>query len=81
MYGIPNMKLDKREVVLRRARSSWSRRASSSSATPNVGDNVEAQLLLRDFDAIVLCTGATQPRDLPVEGREPRRASTSRWTS
>jgi glutamate synthase (NADPH/NADH) small chain len=34
-----------------------------------VGDNVEAQLLLRDFDATVLCTGATQPRDLPIEGR------------
>ena len=36
----------------------------------NVGDNVEAQLLLKDFDAIVICTGATQPRDLPVEGRK-----------
>jgi glutamate synthase (NADPH/NADH) small chain len=35
----------------------------------SVGDNVEAQLLLRDFDATVLCTGATQPRDLGVEGR------------
>jgi glutamate synthase (NADPH/NADH) small chain len=30
---------------------------------------VEAQLLRKDFDAIVICTGATQPRDLPVEGR------------
>jgi glutamate synthase (NADPH/NADH) small chain len=35
----------------------------------NVGDNVEAQLLLRDFDATVLCTGATRPRDLVLEGR------------
>jgi glutamate synthase (NADPH/NADH) small chain len=35
----------------------------------NVGENVEAQLLLRDFDATVICTGATQPRDLPIEGR------------
>ena len=34
-----------------------------------VGENVEAQLLRKDFDAIVICTGATQPRDLPVEGR------------
>ena len=24
----------------------------------------------KDFDAIVICTGATQPRDLPVEGRK-----------
>src|SRR4029434_3087329 len=35
----------------------------------NVGENVEPQLLVRDFDATVLCTGATKPRDLPVEGR------------
>jgi len=35
----------------------------------SVGDNVEAQLLLRDFDATVICTGATQPRDLIVDGR------------
>jgi glutamate synthase (NADPH/NADH) small chain len=34
----------------------------------NVGDNVEADLLLKDFDATVICTGATQPRDLPIEG-------------
>ena len=36
----------------------------------NVGENVEAQLLLRDFDATVICTGATQPRDLRIEGRD-----------
>jgi glutamate synthase (NADPH/NADH) small chain len=36
----------------------------------HVGDNVEAQLLRKDFDALVLCTGATQPRDLAVDGRK-----------
>jgi glutamate synthase (NADPH) small chain len=36
----------------------------------NVGENVEGPLLLRDFDALVLCTGATQARELPVAGRE-----------
>jgi glutamate synthase (NADPH/NADH) small chain len=35
-----------------------------------VGENVEAELLRKDFDAIVVCTGATVPRDLKVEGRE-----------
>ena len=45
----------------------------------SVGDNVEAQLLLRDFDATVLCTGATQPRDLADRGPRTRRACTSRW--
>jgi glutamate synthase (NADPH/NADH) small chain len=68
MYGIPNMKLDKREVVMRRL-DLMEQSGIKFVCNANVGDNVEAQLLLRDFDATVLCTGATQPRDLPVEGR------------
>jgi len=35
----------------------------------NVGDNVEPQIFLKEYAATVICTGATQPRDLPVEGR------------
>jgi glutamate synthase (NADPH/NADH) small chain len=35
----------------------------------NVGDNVEPQIFLKEFAATVLCVGATQPRDLPIEGR------------
>jgi glutamate synthase (NADPH/NADH) small chain len=68
MYGIPNMKLDKREVVERRLKM-MEREGIKFICNANVGENVEAQLLRKDFDAIVLCTGATQPRDLPVEGR------------
>jgi glutamate synthase (NADPH/NADH) small chain len=68
MYGIPNMKLDKREVVLRRT-ALMEQAGVRFICNASVGDNVEAQLLLRDFDATVLCTGATQPRDLAVEGR------------
>ena len=34
-----------------------------------VGVNYPAQTLLKEFDAVVLCTGATKPRDLPIEGR------------
>ena len=69
MYGIPNMKLDKREVVMRRIEL-MEQSGIKFLCNANVGDNVEAQLLLRDFDATVVCTGATQPRDLPVEGRK-----------
>jgi glutamate synthase (NADPH/NADH) small chain len=69
MYGIPNMKLDKREVVLRRLQV-MEQSGIKFICNASVGDNVEAQLLLRDFDATVLCTGATQPRDLGVEGRD-----------
>jgi len=71
MYGIPNMKLDKREVVLRRIELMESE-GIKFVCNANVGENVEAQLLLKDFDAVVLCTGATQPRDLAVPGRELR---------
>src|SRR5678815_3754145 len=35
-----------------------------------VGKDLAAEKLLKDFDATVLCTGATKPRDLPVEGRD-----------
>jgi len=67
-YGIPNMKLDKREVVTRRI-DLMQQEGIRFLCNANVGDNVEAQLLLRDFDATVICTGATEPRDLPVDGR------------
>jgi glutamate synthase (NADPH/NADH) small chain len=69
MYGIPNMKLDKRAVVLRRI-GQLEQEGVKFLCNAHVGENVEAQLLLKDFDAIVVCTGATQPRDLPVEGRK-----------
>jgi glutamate synthase (NADPH) small chain len=68
MYGIPNMKLDKREVVERRLKM-MEREGIKFICNAHVGDNVEAQLLRKDFDALVLCTGATQPRDLPIDGR------------
>ncbi len=69
MYGIPNMKLDKREVVMRRLEL-MEQEGIRFLCNASVGENVEGQLLLRDFDATVICTGATQPRDLPVPGRE-----------
>jgi glutamate synthase (NADPH/NADH) small chain len=69
MYGIPNMKLDKREVVARRI-ALMEKEGIKFLCNATVGDNVEAELLVKDFDATVICTGATQPRDLPVEGRD-----------
>jgi len=47
MYGIPNMKLDKREVVLRRLQV-MEQSGIKFICNASVGDNVEAQLLLRD---------------------------------
>jgi glutamate synthase (NADPH/NADH) small chain len=68
MYGIPNMKLDKREVVLRRIRL-LEEEGVKFICNANVGDNVEPQIFLKEYNATVICTGATQPRDLPIPGR------------
>ena len=67
-YGIPNMKLDKEQVVFRRIRQMESEGIAFKTAV-EVGVNYPAEKLLNEFDATVLCTGATKPRDLPVEGR------------
>jgi glutamate synthase (NADPH/NADH) small chain len=35
-----------------------------------VGKSYPAEKLLKEFDAVILCTGATKPRDLPIGGRQ-----------
>jgi glutamate synthase (NADPH) small chain len=68
MYGIPNMKLDK-QVVNRRIDLL---KASGIEFVTNadVGRNVDAAKLRAEHDALLLTTGATQPRDLKIPGRE-----------
>jgi glutamate synthase (NADPH/NADH) small chain len=68
MYGIPNMKLDKREVVLRRIKL-MEQEGIAFVCNANVGATIKPQTFLNEYDATVICTGATQPRDLPIEGR------------
>jgi glutamate synthase (NADPH) small chain len=68
MYGIPNMKLDKEKVVLRRIKQLEAEGVQFVCRT-EVGVTHPADQLLREFDAVILATGATKPRDLPVEGR------------
>jgi glutamate synthase (NADPH/NADH) small chain len=69
MYGIPNMKLDKQEVVLRRIKQMEDEGVQFVCNT-EVGKNYPAEKLLKEFDAMILATGATKPRDLPIPGRE-----------
>ncbi len=69
MYGIPNMKLDKTEVVLRRI-SLLEDEGVKFVCNTTVGENYAAEKLAQEFDATVICTGATKPRDLPIPGRE-----------
>jgi glutamate synthase (NADPH/NADH) small chain len=67
MYGIPNMKLEK-HVVQRRV-DLLAKEGVTFQTGVEVGKNYPAEKLLRDFDAVALCIGATKPRDLPIEGR------------
>src|SRR2546422_6496771 len=67
MDGIPNMKLDKK-LVDRRVKLLAEEGVRFVTGT-EVGKDLPAGKLLEDFEAVVLCGGATQARDLPVEGR------------
>ncbi len=67
MYGIPNMKLEK-SIVQRRI-DLMAKEGVELVTNTEVGKNYPAEKLLKDFDAVVLCCGATKARDLPIEGR------------
>jgi glutamate synthase (NADPH/NADH) small chain len=68
MYGIPNMKLEKEAVVLRRIKVLEAEGINFVCGT-EIGKDISAKQLLEEFDAVILCIGATKPRDLSIEGR------------
>lgn len=68
MYGIPNMKLDKKYIY--RRVDLLQEEGIEFIVSTEIGKDLPAKKLVEDFDAVVLCCGATKPRDLPVEGRE-----------
>ncbi len=68
MYGIPNMKLEK-WVVDRRVEQMEAEGVQFVTNT-EIGKDIGAKELLDQYDAVILCTGATKPRDLKAPGRE-----------
>ncbi|SHN87141.1 glutamate synthase subunit beta [Desulfitobacterium chlororespirans] len=68
MYGIPNMKLEK-NVVERRI-NLMKESGIHFVLNTEVGRDVPAQDLVNQYDAVVLCIGATKARGLNVEGRD-----------
>ncbi|MCA1825480.1 MAG: glutamate synthase subunit beta [Myxococcales bacterium] len=66
-YGIPNMKLDKKHVE-RRVKLMMEEGVRFVTGV-EIGKDLPGDQLLIDYEAVVLCGGATQARDLPVEGR------------
>jgi len=68
MYGIPNMKLEK--WIVERRVNLLAEEGIEFLTGKEVGRDPTGEQLLAEFDAVVLCTGATRPRDLPIPGRE-----------
>ena len=68
MYGIPNMKLDK--AIVQRRIEIMAQEGITFVTNTAIGGDIPATQLREDFDALVLCGGATKPRDLPADGRD-----------
>lgn len=67
MYGIPNMKLEKRIVARRLELLEAS--GIKFMLNTEVGKAISARELVDNYDAVVLCAGAAKPRELNVEGK------------
>jgi len=67
-YGIPDFKLEKQ--ILDRRLEQLREEGVSFQTGVHVGADLAASELRRHFDAVLLCTGSEQPRDLAVPGRE-----------
>lgn len=73
MYGIPNMKLGKN--VLQEKLEEMATLGITFVTGADVGKEKAAAELLGEFDAVVLCCGASEPRDLKVPGRDAKGVS------
>lgn len=69
-YGIPNMKLDKK--VIDRRLAIMEAEGIEFVTGANVGETVSAKDLVKDYDAVVLACGASNPRDISVPGRDAK---------
>lgn len=69
-YGIPNMKLEK-SVIDRRVKL-MEDAGVRFIVNANVGENVDAAQLEKEYDAIVLACGASHPRDINAPGRDAK---------
>ena len=67
-YGIPDFKMEKSHIDRRIAQ--MIAEGVNFKVNQNVGENVSADDLQKDFDAVVLAGGAEWPRDLVAKGRE-----------
>ncbi|SDH29758.1 glutamate synthase (NADPH/NADH) small chain [Pseudobutyrivibrio sp. 49] len=67
-YGIPNMKLEK-QIIDRKVKV-MEQEGISFIVNANVGENVKANDLVSKYDAVILCCGSSNPRDIAATGRK-----------
>lgn len=67
-YGIPDFKMEKSHIDRRMAQ--MEAEGVTFKVNQYVGENVKADDVINEYDAVVLAGGAEHPRDLPVPGRE-----------
>jgi len=67
-YGIPDFKLEK--WIIDRRLEQMREEGVAFQTGVHVGRDLSAADLRKSFDAVLLCMGSEQPRDLPVEGRD-----------
>lgn len=68
MYGIPNMKLDK-NIVMRRIKI-MEQEGVTFLTNQNINTKKKAEEIISEYDAVILCCGASAPRDMKVPGRD-----------
>ena len=68
MYGIPNMKLEK--WVIDRKQKVMEEEGVKFIVNADVGKNVKAEDIVKEYDSVILACGASNPRDIKATGRE-----------
>ena len=68
MYGIPNMKLEKH--IIQRRTELIKAEGVEFVTNANVGADISAENIMKDFDAVILACGSSNPRDIKAEGRD-----------
>lgn len=69
-YGIPNMKLDKRSID--RRVELMKDAGVEFKCSVNVGKDIKAEELVKNYDRVILCCGASNPRDINAPGRDAK---------
>lgn len=70
MYGIPNMKLEKQ--IIDRKVEIMKEEGVEFKTGVDVGKDIKAEQILNEFDRVILACGASNPRDIKVEGRDAK---------